>query len=878
MMAALMAVAGLGSAAEAQDNVAEEAPLTNQPRVLNGRIYGIDSRGSTIVVGGTFTEIKDSANASISRPYIFKFNTDTGRVDMNFLPDINNEVDAVQISDDGQHVYVGGAFSGVNGITRRRVVKLDLSDGSVVTEFKANANTRVLDLRLDNDKLFVAGKFSTINGESASRLAAVDLVTGDLLPQFSVDVTGTRNPAFPGFVQEMDLSPDGQWIVISGSFTAVGGQERHQLAVVRVNSNSAVLSPWFTDSYEPICGRVRAGYIRDVAIDPSSSYFIVNTTAFHRGVDLLCDTATRWNLPSIGPVGGDLEPVWATYTGGDTHWAAGVTDAAVYVGGHQRWENNPYPSPRGNFDGPGAVERFGIAALDPLTGVPLSWNPSRHRGRGVEAIHFNDDFMFVGSDTDFFNNTRIERLAVLPYDSSATNPAPIPVPLPASLNVITGATVDQLSYNGSSFGGATTISGPFIDGVNWCTSKAAFAVNSEIISFDDDDAYYRRGFDGARIGSALNLSTSVGYVDEEDEEPYDQPRGVADTTNAAYYNGRIFYTKAGSNDLHWRWHGLESGIIGGQEFVASALRDWSNTTGLVVMDGKLYAATAADQLVRYNVSQGFVGGGRTVVDNGAAGIDWGDITGMFASPPTNRTPLTGSPTNCDGGGFPTPPSTTLTDPSAGEVVDSGSVVLAGTTTDNEGVANVQVSLTDAGSGLFLQADGSFAANRVFFNAVLDNANGQSTGWTLPIIVPNGTYRITAKAQDISGTVEVPVRRTFTVDQAAAGPNPTSVFTSSATFSTGPFTLTGAAIDDTGIDRVRVTVRSRDNLDYLQADGTLDPAWYAFTAVLSNPGAPSSGWSIDIDIPDPGRYRLIAKATDVDGNVQSPSTAVNAVVS
>ena len=70
------------------------------------------------------------------------------------------------------------------------------------------------------------------------------------------------------------------------------------------------------------------------------------------------------NLCATRPRGGScrrscpamaFSPTWINHSGGDTHWAVHITDAAVYLGGHQRWENNPNPSPGGDNDGPGAV-------------------------------------------------------------------------------------------------------------------------------------------------------------------------------------------------------------------------------------------------------------------------------------------------------------------------------------------------------------------------------------------------------------------------------------------------------------------------------------------------------------------------------------------
>ena len=171
------------------------------------------------------------------------------------------------------------------------------------------------------------------------------------------------------------------------------------------------LSTWTTDKYGDTCETTYDSYMEQIDFSPDGSYFVVVTSGgFGFGTTAICDTAARWETNRTGT---GQQPTWTNYTGGDSLYSASVTGPAVYVGGHQRWMDNPFGN---DGPGPGAVDREGIAAIHPTTGksVDIPWNPTRTTGHGAEALVATSDGLLVGSDTDELGHEFHGRIGMFP--------------------------------------------------------------------------------------------------------------------------------------------------------------------------------------------------------------------------------------------------------------------------------------------------------------------------------------------------------------------------------------------------------------------------------------------------------------------------------
>ena len=403
---AAVAVAIPAAADFAQPRRVQTNPVDNTPQVLDGEVRAFAQIGAVTVVGGDFTSVSNAAGTiKVRRTNIFAFTTATGAI-LNWAPQLDAPVLSLAPGD-GNSVYAGGAFQRVNGVAERALARISLTNGARYPGFEATANWGdVRSLINKNGYLYAAGSFSAINGVSRVGLARLNAATGAVDSTFDLKLAAPKLTRVK--LEDMAITSDGGRLAVVGAVQQVAGQNRAQMFMVDTKSSPARLDGWYTDAYTRPCRVGFETYLRGVDFDPTNTYAVVVATGRMSGNGLMCDSAARFELAGTGL----HKPTWVNYTGGDSLYSVSATGSAIYVGGHQRWMDNP----KGHESkGPGAVDRSGIAAIDPISGKATDWNPGRKpRGVGARALLATPYGLLVGSDTENLGGERHERLGLLP--------------------------------------------------------------------------------------------------------------------------------------------------------------------------------------------------------------------------------------------------------------------------------------------------------------------------------------------------------------------------------------------------------------------------------------------------------------------------------
>ncbi|WP_020387074.1 fibronectin type III domain-containing protein [Kribbella catacumbae] len=167
---------GQGDAARtylAAFNRTTAAPTRFAPK-LDGPVWSIATspNGKWVVIGGDFTTVN-----GLPRKHLAMFSVATGKLVAGWDPAVAYRVSALAIS--GNSVYFGGSFGRVDNVERNYLAAVTLNTG-VLLPWDPDADDEVfaIDLSDNGTRVFVGGGFSTLKGDDHYALAMLNTTTG----------------------------------------------------------------------------------------------------------------------------------------------------------------------------------------------------------------------------------------------------------------------------------------------------------------------------------------------------------------------------------------------------------------------------------------------------------------------------------------------------------------------------------------------------------------------------------------------------------------------------------------------------------------------------------------------------------------------------
>jgi len=133
----------------------------------------------------------------------------------------------------GSTLYIGGNFTSAGGQTRNRIAAISTTtDTNNATTWNPNASAAVNALTLSGTTLYTGGQFTTIGGQTRNRIAALDTTVD------TNNATAWNPNVSAGSVVNSIVVGNGV-VYAAGTFTAIGGQARQNIAALDTVTGSA---------------------------------------------------------------------------------------------------------------------------------------------------------------------------------------------------------------------------------------------------------------------------------------------------------------------------------------------------------------------------------------------------------------------------------------------------------------------------------------------------------------------------------------------------------------------------------------------------------------------------------------------------------------
>src|SRR6478609_3564097 len=231
----LLVLAGIGMALLTVGESQAVAALPLVPDVTwgtNGKVDVVLRVGSTVYLGGTFTELDDTATtATAPASNLAGIDATTGQP-TGFAPTVDAEVFALAASPDGSRLYVGGNFNTVNGKTQKKIAVFNTATGALMTWKPAAGwpNNVIRAIAVGPSSLYIGGAFTKIGQSTVSRIAELNASDGSLVPGFSTTADN--------LVRALVLTPTR--LYMGGNFATVNGTSQKSLTAVNPTTGASI--------------------------------------------------------------------------------------------------------------------------------------------------------------------------------------------------------------------------------------------------------------------------------------------------------------------------------------------------------------------------------------------------------------------------------------------------------------------------------------------------------------------------------------------------------------------------------------------------------------------------------------------------------------
>ena len=390
---------------------------------INGVVWAQVVVGDTVYAGGSFTAARPAGAAAgtseVPRSNAVAYNITNGNL-TGWSPQFNGQVRTLAVSPDRTRLYIGGSFTTVNGVARKRIAAFDVATGNLIADFAPPVNYDVYSIAATNSTVYAGGDFQSVGTKDRGYLAAFQATNGALL-DWAPQAAG-------GKVWAIVLNPDGSKLAVAGQFTSLNGSTNPGYGLGMLDTTTGASLPMAVNSV--VRNGAAAAGVTSLASDGANIYGGGYT--FGSGGTLEGTFAASWNGGQTVFIDDCHGDIYSIFPRGGALYAAGHTHYCGNIGGF------PQTTPDWTFYRGIAFgkQSTGTVMHDPygypdFAGLPasslLTWFPSINAGtytgqvQGPWSVSGNDDYVVMAGEFTKVNGKAQQGLVRFPRKELSAN-------------------------------------------------------------------------------------------------------------------------------------------------------------------------------------------------------------------------------------------------------------------------------------------------------------------------------------------------------------------------------------------------------------------------------------------------------------------------